>query len=165
MAAYAKLVLGVRSVVHPLLTKMSYLRSTTFSAPMFESTCISQRKVQTRIGLFAAGEWNFLMEVSDECAKAGVDVKVRAPRRSGRDKIKSGIRRADTLVQSGDLLVGRQALDGADFSPERRAPAPRDTLAVQPQFHRGFESWILSCSACASRLSGNNVQNFGGPRF
>ena len=51
------------------------------------------------------------MEVSDECARAGVVAKVRAARRSRRDKIKSRIRTADTLVHSGELSAGRQALE------------------------------------------------------
>ena len=59
---------------------------------------IFQRKLQTRINLFTSGQWHLLMEFSNDCARAGVEAKVRASRRSGRDDIKSRVRRAETLV-------------------------------------------------------------------
>ena len=102
---------------------------------------ISQRKLQTRINMFTTGQWHLLMEVSNECARAGVKAKVRASRRSGRDDIKSRVRRAETLVHLGELSAGRQALDGAELAPgnlatlaqltnpERRPPVPRDPLS------------------------------------
>ena len=75
---------------------------------------ISQRKLQTRINLFTSGQWHLLMEFSNECARAGVEAKVRASRRSGRDDIKSRVRRAETIVNLDELSAGRQALDGAE---------------------------------------------------
>ena len=102
---------------------------------------ISQRKLQARITMFTTGRWHLLMEVSNECARAGVEAKVRASRRSGRDDIKSRVRRAETLVHLGELSAGRQALDGAEVAPgnlatlaqltnpERRPPVPRDPLS------------------------------------
>ena len=36
------------------------------------------------------GQWHLLMEVSNECARAGVEAKVRASRRSGRDDQEQG---------------------------------------------------------------------------
>ena len=93
---------------------------------------ISQRKLQTRINMFTTGHWHLLMEVSNECARAGVEAKVRASRRSGRDDIKSRVRTAETLVHLGELSAGRQTLDAAEVaignlatlaqltSPERR---------------------------------------------
>ena len=98
---------------------------------------ISQRKLQTRINMFTTGQWYLLLEVSNECVRAGVE----ASRRSGRDDIKSRVRRAETLVHLGELSAGCQALDGAEVAPgnlaelaqltnpERRPPVPRDLLS------------------------------------
>ena len=101
---------------------------------------ISQRKLQTRINMFTTGQWHLLMEVSNECARAGVEGKVRASRRSGRDDIKSRVCKTKTLAHVGELSATRQALDGAEValgnlataqltSPERRPPTPRDLLS------------------------------------
>ena len=74
-------------------------------------------------------------------SRAGVEAKVRASRRSGRDDTKSRVRRVETLVHLGELSAGRQALDGAEMAPgnlatlaqltnpERRPPVPRDLLS------------------------------------
>ena len=130
---------------------------------------ISQRKLQTRIDMFTTGQWHLLMEVSNECARAGVEAKVRASRRSGREDTKSRVRRAETLVHLGELSAGRQALDGAEVAPIwphwRSSPILKGghqfhvtfCQAAQPQFLRGLSSWIQSCSA---RMS---VQHVVGP--
>ena len=92
---------------------------------------ISQRKLQTRINMFTTGQWHLLMDVSNECAR---------------------VRRAETLVHLGELSAVRQALDGAEVAPGNLATlaqftSPERRPGAQPQFLRGFGSWILSCSA------------------
>ena len=118
----------------------------------------SPRKLQTQIKKFAAGQWHLLMEVSSDCARAGVEAKVRASRRSGRDDIKSRVQRAETFVQLGELSAKRWK--GQRLFPEIwqhwcSSPALKGgheqnvTLCqgAQPQFLRGISSWIQSCSA------------------
>ena len=64
-------------------------------------------------------------------ARAGVEGKVRASRRSGRDDIKSKIRSAETLVHLGELSAGRQALDGAEVAPGNLATLAPEKLWFQ----------------------------------
>ena len=97
--------------------------------------------MQERIDLFASGQWQSLLDASDECARVGVASKVRASRRPRQDNIQSRVQRAEALAQMGELSAGRQALEGADVAPGnlatlaqltnpvRRPPIPRDHLS------------------------------------
>ena len=61
---------------------------------------VSKKKLQERIDLFASGQWQSLLDASDECARAGVVSKARASRRPRQDNIQSRLQRA-ALVQMG----------------------------------------------------------------
>ena len=55
---------------------------------------VSKKKLQERIDLFASGQWQSLLDASEECARAGAS-KVRASRRPRQDNIQSRVQRAD----------------------------------------------------------------------
>ena len=75
-----------------------------------------EEEVTGTLDLFASGQWHSLLDASDECARAGVASKVRASRRPRQDNIQSRVRRAEALVQMGELSAGRQALEGGDVA-------------------------------------------------
>ena len=99
---------------------------------------VSKKKLQERIDLFTSGQWQSLLDVSDECARAGVVSKVRASRRPRQDNIQSGVQRAEALVQMGelsarflsaDVALGNLATLAQLTDPDRRPPIPRDHLS------------------------------------
>ena len=59
---------------------------------------MSKKKLQERIDLFVSGQWQSLLDASDECARVGVASKVRASRRPRQDNIQSRVQRVEAVV-------------------------------------------------------------------
>ena len=69
---------------------------------------VSKKKLQERIDLFASGQWQSLLDASEECARAGVASKVRASRRPRQDNIQSMVqRRKRSCRWASSLQVAR----------------------------------------------------------
>ena len=92
-----------------------------------------------RFEAFARGEWIQLVAASEACDDKAAVARRRQGRR-GQDTIENRTRRAETLVQLGELSSARKALEGASLAPgteatltvvtnvEKRPSRPREPL-------------------------------------
>ena len=83
---------------------------------------ISKSKVVQRFDDFCAGQWTQLLSASASCDSDAMVAKHRKRlRQMPEDDVKRRAARALSLVQTGELSAGRQALEGADIAPGNNA--------------------------------------------
>ena len=77
---------------------------------------VSREKLRKRFELFTAGQWEELIGVSQDMANEANVVMRRQRRRPLNDEERRAAK-AHMLVQLGELLAGRAALEAADLAP------------------------------------------------
>ena len=77
---------------------------------------VPKKALLTRVDLFNSGQWSELVEMSVTSSLDVANAQARRRRGTQRDTVEKRVLRAFHMVQLGEVVAGRQALEGASLA-------------------------------------------------